>query len=183
MPASVAPWWPTRSGPRRASGTLRARSRVSARGRRRRTIEPREGADGLGDGLLHHHDDFRKTFGVDEWHGTNVCHPATAITYSERYIPFQQPRATSRWETPGTTSTSHAGAGEWSNSPEGYPQTPSVTSGIWHDETRQDRWDRPAGALRAARATRRAATPSRPSEVRWAASKHSDFRAGFTIQP
>ena len=48
-------------------------------------------------------DDFDKDFGVDEWHGTNAfirdgdrCSAPTSSTTV----------ATSKWETPGTTSTS-----------------------------------------------------------------------------
>ena len=54
-------------------------------------------------------DGFDADFGVDEWHGTNVFYPRRRPRVP--HLLHQQTAATSRWEAPGTTSTSRRSAG------------------------------------------------------------------------
>ena len=101
-------------------------------------IDAREGADGLGDAVVH--DDstsFDNDFGVDEWHGTNVfirdgdrCTAPTSSTTA----------ATSRWAAPGTTSTSPRSGVRRSGRtrPRATRRTTPYEWWIWHDEPEGD---------------------------------------------
>ena len=85
-----------------------------------------EGADGLGDALVHAcTDDFDTDFGVDEWHGTNAFIRDGDRVFRTYFINSRGDEAMgSTWSYLDITALGRQE--EWEDSPEGYPQTAAV---------------------------------------------------------
>jgi len=84
---------------------------------------PLEGPDGLGDPVVHDHDDFDADFGVDEWHGTNAFVRDGDRILRTYFINNRGDEAMgSTWSYLDLTALGRQE--EWEDSPEGYPQTP-----------------------------------------------------------
>jgi predicted dithiol-disulfide oxidoreductase (DUF899 family) len=91
-----------------------------------------EGADGLGDALVHHHRRLRRGLGVDEWHGTNAFIRDGDKVFRTYFINNRgDEQMGSTWNYLDITALGRQE--EWEDSPEGYPRTPPYKWWNWHD--------------------------------------------------